>query len=83
MKLNILTESQIRKIVKEEVEKREFKMQQLIDILYKRVQKSKEELWCKYDSKKEEIVIPKNSSLKEGDEVKITSIKNKGGEKKW
>ncbi len=35
--------------------------------------------WCKYDNENEVIVLPDNSSLREGDEVKIISIKNKGG----
>ncbi len=83
MRINILTEHQVRLLVKAEVEKREFQMKRLIDILYKRIEKLEENFWCRYDNKKEEIIIPKNSSLCEGDEVKITSIKNKGGEKKW
>lgn len=44
MKIEIMTKNQVRKLVKEEVEKREFQMQRLINILYKRIEKIEEEL---------------------------------------
>ena len=43
MKIEIITKNQIRKFVKEEIDKREFQMQRLINFLYKRVQKLEEE----------------------------------------
>lgn len=43
----------------------------------------KEYIWCKYNSKDEVIVLPDNSPLEEGDEVKIISLKHKGRKNKW
>jgi hypothetical protein len=47
MNINIFTKNQIKQIVKEEINKKEFQMQRLINILYKKVQKLEEELKIK------------------------------------
>ena len=47
MRIEIITKSQIQKFVKEEIDKREFQMQRLINFLYKRVQKLEEEVKIK------------------------------------